>query len=106
MVTSCYYHKEDVLYPTICDTTNMTYSAKIVPLLNNYGCLGCHVGPNPTGGIKLDTYDGIKTVADNGKLVGAITHAPGYKPMPDGAPKMNLCDINKMKAWIAAGTPP
>jgi hypothetical protein len=105
ILSSCYYHKEDVLYPTICDTTNMTYSVNIVPLLNSYTCLSCHFGQNASGGIRLEIYDSIKTVAGNGRLLGAITHSPGYKPMPDGAPKMSPCDINKMKAWIAAGTP-
>ncbi|MGZ3845073.1 MAG: hypothetical protein ACXVBH_03400 [Flavisolibacter sp.] len=105
ILTSCYYHKEDLLYGTTCDTTNVTYSTTITSLLNNYGCLGCHVGPNATGGINLDTYSGIKVVVDNGRLFGAITHSPGYKPMPDGAAKMSPCDINKVKAWIDAGAP-
>ena len=94
-----------MLYGTTCDTTKVTYATTITSLLNNYGCLGCHVGANPTGGINLDTYSGIKTVVDNGRLWGAVTHSPGYKPMPDGAAKMNPCDINKVKAWIDAGAP-
>ena len=105
IVTSCYYHKEDLLYGSTCDTTNVTYANTITPLLNNYGCLGCHVGVNPSGGINLETYNVIKIMVDNGRLYGAINHSPGYKPMPDGAPKMSTCDINKVKAWIAAGTP-
>ena len=51
ILTSCYYHKEDLLYGSSCDTTNVTYAATITSLLNNYGCLGCHVGANPSGGI-------------------------------------------------------
>jgi hypothetical protein len=105
IVTSCYYHKEDLLYGSSCDTTNVTYANTITGLLNNYGCLGCHVGSNPSGGINLETYNSLKTVVDNGRFFGAITHASGFKPMPDGAAKMNPCDINKVKAWIAAGTP-
>ena len=105
MLSSCYYHKEDLLYGSNCDTTNVTYSSTMRGLLNNYGCLGCHVGNNPSGGINLETYDNIKTVIDNGRLYGAITHSAGFKPMPDGAAKMNPCDINKVKAWIDAGAP-
>jgi hypothetical protein len=105
IVTSCYYHKEDLLYGSTCDTTNVTYASTITLLLNNYGCLGCHIGANPSGGINLKTYDDVKAVVDNGKFYGAIIHASGYKPMPDGAAQMSPCDINKVKAWIDAGTP-
>jgi hypothetical protein len=103
--TSCYYHKEDILYGTNCDTTNVTYSSTIKSLLNNYSCLGCHLGINPPGGINLETYANVKSMVDNGRLYGAVTHAAGFKPMPDGGPKMNSCDINKIKAWIDAGAP-
>jgi hypothetical protein len=103
VLSSCYYNKEDLLYGTDCDTTNVTYSSTITGLLNNYGCLGCHVGGNPSGGINLETYNNVKAVVENGRLYGAITHSPGFNPMPDGAAKMNPCDINKIKAWIEAG---
>lgn len=105
IISSCYYHKEDILYGTNCDTTNVTYSSTIKSLLNSYGCLGCHIGSNPPGGINLETYANVKTMADNGRLYGAISHSPGFRPMPDGAAQMNSCDINKVKAWIYAGAP-
>jgi hypothetical protein len=105
IVSSCYYHKEDILYGTKCDTTHVTYSSTIKSLLNSYGCLGCHIGGSPPGGINLETYTNVKTMIDNGRLYGAITHSPGFRPMPDGAAQMNSCDINKIKAWIDAGAP-
>jgi hypothetical protein len=42
-------------------------------------------------------------VADNGKLVGAITHAAGFLPMPQSAPKLSDCNINKIKDWVNRG---
>ena len=102
---SCYYHKEDILYGSNCDTTHVTYSSTIKNILNNYSCLGCHIGVDPPGGINLETYANVKAMADNGRLYGAITHVPGFKPMPDGGAKMSSCDINKVKAWIDAGAP-
>ena len=105
IATSCYYHKEDLLYGNNCDTTNVTYSLTIKNLLNNFGCLGCHVGVNPPGGINLESYSNVKIYVDNGRLYGAVTHSPGFKPMPDGAAKMNDCDIKKLKAWIDSGAP-
>ena len=103
--TGCYYNKEDLLYGTNCDSSSVTYSSTITSILNNYGCLGCHVGANPSGGINLETYTNVKAIADIGKLFGAINHSPGFNPMPDGAAKMNSCDIKKVKAWIDAGAP-
>jgi hypothetical protein len=105
IISGCYYHKEDALYGSNCDTSNVTYSTTIKNLLTNYGCLGCHVGGNPPGGINLETYSNVKVMVDNGRLYGAITHSPGFRPMPDGAAKMNDCDIKKVKAWIDSGAP-
>jgi hypothetical protein len=105
IVTGCYYDKEDLLYGTDCDTSNVTYSSTIKGLLNNYACMSCHVGANPSGGINLETYTNVKGMADAGRLFGAINHSPGFRPMPDGAAKMNSCDIKKVKAWIEAGAP-
>lgn len=105
IVSGCYYDKEELLYGSNCDTSNVTYSSTITGIINSYGCLGCHVGANPSGGINLETYANVKMVVDNGRLYGAISHAPGFRPMPDGAAKMNSCDLKKVKAWIDAGTP-
>jgi hypothetical protein len=104
-VSGCYYDKEDLLYGTNCDTSNVTYSGTITGLLNNYACLSCHVGTNASGGINLESYTYVKAVVDNGRLYGAVNHSSGFKPMPDGAAKMNSCDIKKIKAWIDSGSP-
>lgn len=101
----CYYDVESELYGMGCDTTNVSYATNINSIVNSYGCISCHSGPAPSGNIGLETYTKIKVVADNGKLVGSITHAPGFIPMPDGAAKMNQCDVNRVKAWVNAGAP-
>lgn len=105
LISGCYYDKEDLLYGTNCDVGTVTYSSTITGILNNYGCLGCHVGAIPSGGINLENYANVKAYADNGRLFGAINHSPGFVPMPDGAAKMSSCDIQKVKAWIDAGAP-
>ncbi|MFN2440044.1 MAG: hypothetical protein ABR503_12650, partial [Chitinophagaceae bacterium] len=58
-----------------------------------------------SGNISLGDYTSVKTQVNNGKLFGAINHAPGFSPMPQGANKMSQCDINKVKAWVDAGAP-
>jgi len=100
--SSCKYDSEEELYG-VCDTTQVTYSVTITGLLNGYGCLGCHSGPNPNAGVFLDNHASI--VSNINRVWGAINHAYGFKPMPNGRPKMSPCDINKIRAWMDAGLP-
>ena len=105
LFTGCYYDKEDELYGN-CDTTNVSYSQTITNILTNYACLNCHGNPTSNGApFSLTTYANVKTQVDANRLFGAINHQTGFAPMPQGAPKMNQCDINKVKAWIDAGAP-
>ena len=104
---SCASDAEEELYPPngSCNTANVTYAGTVNNLLGSYGCLGCHSNPSPQGNINLQGHTNVKAVASSGRLYGAISHAPGFHPMPQGASKMNACDINKIKAWIDAGAP-
>jgi hypothetical protein len=85
-----------------CDTTNVTYTGKIKPIITNY-CLGCHNGSNPGGGIGLALYSDVKTIADNGKLIGTIDHLSGYSKMPKNGNKLTDCQVNMVKIWINHG---
>jgi hypothetical protein len=105
-LSSCYYDKESQLYPfsSNCDTLNVTYSVTIKTILQNGGCFGCHTTPAASGGnIPLDTYSGVQAVAQNGKLLGSISHSPGFSPMPQNGGKLTNCDITKVRAWINKG---
>jgi cytochrome c5 len=103
LTNSCYNDKEEILYPqSVCDTANITYSRSVVPVLSA-NCTSCHGGNTPSAGISLDNYNGIKTVADNGKLLGAVSHTAGFSPMPKNGAKMSSCNITKIKKWIDAG---
>lgn len=103
--TGCYYDNEMTLYNCTVDAANTKYSTTVTSLLVSYGCLGCHGTAAPSGNISLSSYSGVKTVAGDGRLYGAVSHAPGYDPMPRGGSKMSECDIKKLKAWIDAGAP-
>ena len=107
LISSCYRDVEELLYPVngTCDTNNIAYAATVVPILRSNGCLGCHSGGAPSGNISLEGYSNIRIVAQNGKLFGAISHSPGFSPMPQGGNKMSACNINKIKAWLDAGFP-
>ncbi len=106
LVSSCYRDVEEVLYPSTgnCETSGVTYANTVAPLLQSNGCVGCHNGPAPSGNISLDNFNGVKAVALNGKLYGAINHSGGFSPMPQGGPKMSACNISKIKAWIDSGS--
>lgn len=108
--TGCYYDNEERLYPQVssgCDLSNVTYSASVVPILQA-SCLSCHsnsaVSRGDGGGIKLENYSDVKTLANNGKLMGAVNHATGYSAMPLGGGKLTACEISTLQTWIDSGT--
>jgi ribosomal protein S16 len=86
-----------------CDPTKFTYAAIVQPIMTNQ-CVGCHKPGSLSGNIDLSTYSAVKSQTDNGKLLGSITHAVGYSPMPQGT-KLSDCQITQIKNWISAGAP-
>ncbi|MCK9401292.1 MAG: hypothetical protein M0Q51_15040 [Bacteroidales bacterium] len=112
ILSSCYYDNEEELYPdqpNDCDTTNITFSGTIFPLINN-NCIGCHGGSTPQGNVFLSDYATISAAANIpvgqfGSLYGAISHNPGNSAMPKNGTQLSDCNILKVKKWIDAGTP-
>jgi hypothetical protein len=104
--TSCYYDNEEELYPNppTCDTTNITYSGTVAPILE-INCNTCHNSVNQQGGIITDNYDDLQTVINNGSFRGAINHLDGYSPMPQGGEKLNECDLTQINFWLDNGAP-
>jgi hypothetical protein len=106
--SGCYYDNEEYLYGKIpCDVTAVTYSVTVSTILAThcYNCHGTATGNASGAGIILDSYAKLKPYVTNGKLMGSISHAGGYSPMPKGATKLSSCDIQKIQAWITAGAP-
>jgi len=85
-----------------CDSSAFTFSQTIQPLLNQY-CKGCHNTTGASGGVNLDNYNGVKTVAASGRLMNVITHRPGVPAMPQGGNKLSDCQIKQVEKWISAG---
>jgi hypothetical protein len=87
-----------------CDTANSQYMADVVPILTN-NCYRCHGTATNSGsfGIVLEGYSNIKPYAESGTLIGVITHANGFTPMPQDGGKLSDCNINKIRSWIAHG---
>jgi hypothetical protein len=102
IMPGCYYDSVEALYPQIgstCDTTNVTYTSVIEPMINDH-CIQCHSG---TYAPTLVTYNDLSSNAT--VVYGAISYSSGYTPMPQGAPKLNDCLINQMDIWINTGKP-
>ncbi len=112
-LSACYYDNLDELHAdkglvSDCndDTTAVTYTRDIKPImLNNCGSdnSGCHQAGNLISQISLSTYNDVSAVALTGQLLGAVTHDPNYKPMPNVDDKLSDCKINKISAWINQG---
>jgi cytochrome c553 len=88
--------------PQQCDTNTVTFSGSVAPILAT-NCYACHAASIAEGGVVLSNYNGVKAKVDEGRLIGAITHAPGFVPMPQGAAKLSDCDIEKIKKWVNDG---
>lgn len=99
---ACVYENEEDLYgtDTPCDTVSMRYSVEILEILQD-NCYECHLPSSSNySEISFETYDDVKVLADNGKLVSRINDASA--PMPQSG-LMPLCNRQKIEAWVRAG---
>ena len=87
----------------VCDTVNISYANMIGKTMTTY-CAGCHNANNPSAGVNVSNYSGMAAIAANGKLIGSITHAAGFKAMPQGG-KLPACEIKQIQKWVAMGYP-
>ena len=103
IVVSCYYDNEEALYPALnnsCDTTNVTFSATITPVLNSY-CTTCHSGSAPSGGITLTSFATVQAQASSGILMNAL-NGKGVPIMPLSG-SLSACKIEQFQIWIRNG---
>jgi hypothetical protein len=101
-ISGCYYDNEEDLYlgSSTCDTTNVTYSASVAPVLAGY-CNSCHSGTSPSGGIKTDSYSAV--ITNITRIRGAINHQSGFIGMPQSGGSLSSCDLTKIDIWIRKG---
>lgn len=105
-LSSCYYDNKEDLYKnfdTSCDTTGViSYSMELQSVfMNNCAISGCHSGPTPQSNLDLGLYADVKSIADNGNLVGRITGSSGPLMPPSGS--LSACDIEKITVWVNRG---
>jgi hypothetical protein len=110
MFHGCYYDSKEYMFPEVtgsCDTTSVTYTTSIQPVLDRY-CLACHsnnTAQSYGANVKLEDYSDVVVAAKNGSLYGAMSHDAGYYPMPKGASQLSDCILISFKVWIEAGAP-
>lgn len=104
LLTHCTYDNEVEKYmDSQCDTSNVTYSNTIRPILEN-NCYTCHNAEDASsigGNIVLDNYQAVEEKAT--RMLRAVQHAEGYTNMPKGQPKLDECTIAKIRIWVEEG---
>ncbi len=85
------------------DTDTVTYDPVITGIISA-SCFPCHESNAVSGGVVLDTYEGVKKTVTDTSLVNAINHNEGYSPMPEGADKLSRSDIDTIQTWIKNGS--
>lgn len=107
-MTGCTNNSEEELFgkqkPDNCDLSQVTYALTIKPMLQQH-CYSCHSSDIASGNVVLDNYAGVKKQMDNGRLLGAVRHLPGYTPMPFNGSKLSDCNIARIVKWFDAGAP-
>lgn len=102
LLNSCSYDNEEDLYPgsVDCDTTVVTYTGTIAPIMDQY-CNSCH--KEGSNSIITDNYTDLKIIADDKRLWGVVNHDSNFSPMPKNADKLSSCDLKKIKKWLDEG---
>jgi uncharacterized membrane protein len=103
LLCSCYYDKEELLYPgnnTIdCNTTAAKFSSNVQPLITSKcAASSCH-DASAAGGIILQNYTQVSSVKEriNTRVLVEKTMPPTGALAP--------AEMAILKCWIAAGAP-
>ncbi len=105
-IVSCYYDNEEALYPSYnstCDTSNVTFSGTIAPILYN-NCLACHSNAaalSSGSNIRLENYADV--VSQITTLIAAIKHTGPLSPMPKNGGKLKDCSLIQFDIWVRKG---
>jgi len=111
--SACTFKNEEETYGAGCDTTNVTLSATIRPILEQR-CYACHSVANANtlgAGLDFQTYSSIKQFLDGSAdvFISAIrqeeVNGITASSMPKAEPRISTCEILKLEKWIANGYP-
>jgi hypothetical protein len=96
-----------------CNLDNITYTNTIAQIITDNGCAqsGCHQAGSGLGSGSLANYEDTKEFVLKGRILGSLRRENGFAAMPRDPATGNAdtplaeCDIDKIEAWIDAGTP-
>ena len=91
---------KDTVCGETCDTTNVTFTAKVWPIIQN-ACTGCHSGSAPALSISLTTYAQVNAIVTDGRLLKVIRRTDTY-PMPPSY-ALPHCKERAIEIWVKAG---
>jgi hypothetical protein len=100
-LSSCYKDNEEYLYGELdCDTTNVSFSADILPIINaSCATTGCHVAGGSGNGT-FENYTQIKDKVDNGSMLERVVVLKDMPPSP-----LTDCQILHFQQWLNEGAP-
>jgi mono/diheme cytochrome c family protein len=100
--TACYYDNEQTLYGgNTCDTTAVSYSTDIRPILDA-NCISCHAPGGEQETSPLVTYEDMKKYTSDRNVVDRTNGSSSLMP-PSG--KMSSCNVALIEAWVNDGAP-
>ena len=103
-MAGCVYVKKDLITTNCNLPPTVSFATDVTPILQS-NCYSCHSTASNITGVLLENFNEVSLYVQNGRLLGTITHASGYIPMPDGAAKLDDCSIAAIKNWIDNGAP-
>jgi hypothetical protein len=87
-----------------CDTSIVSFSGSIFPLIST-GCVACHSGVSPDGGVDLTTYNNVVGAVSYSNLMASIRQDPGATAMPPAGNALSECEVRLFELWIEDGMP-
>ena len=100
--SGCYYDNEVTQYGiTPCDTTAISYSQDIQPIIQD-NCIRCHAPGGQQESNPFTSYAEVKLYTADRKIVERVNGIGGIMP-PSGA--ISACSQLKIEAWVNAGAP-
>lgn len=105
LAEGCYYDVEEELYPNgVCNTTNVTFSGTVLPLMQSHCAVPtCHVSVGGNGAGDFTAYAGVMEKVNSGAFADRVLVQRNMPPSTHT--QLRACDLQQLQAWLDAGSP-
>lgn len=100
LLSSCVYEHKS---PEPCSYEDVSLSTDVKPIFADKGCTGCHSPNGASGGVELETIEGLRASLVDDVLIKSIEHNAGVSAMPKNRQKMPDCEIEVIRQWVKEG---